>query len=488
MTFPSITTPPYAGSFTFYTRSYLSSSTYSKYYFYVTVNPDTITDCSYKFSPLESVSTLYPNSDRFYTISWTTVNPVLSLGGNSYVLVTINNVFSLSSTYCYLSTTALAYDGRNIFCHLSAGGSQIYLKNLKDMPAGTTFNLTVQMHSTATTGTVSPTVNIQTYYGNGALVDQVLNLQFITYPLTNTNLTVFTSFSVPSAFTSVRAITSGYYGNLLVNFQPSSSGTVINGSSIILTMATGFYPAGNALGLPLSCQLNGVRFACTYTLNPFTITISGTNSSFSTANNVINITTLFQNSNGVYFPSTGRHLLQIEIKNTSTAQTLEKVQQYVDILPGDVAYFNISWAHKDIGKTNIYTVEFKNGPNIIPSYNDGANAGRIYIGFPMQDSLGNTVFTSDLGYGLGEGSVLPCYFDTGVNFVTATGGKSLTCKIRKSMLTNLYYTWIEVTNFAAIPAGGILRVIIGKVTNPSLKQIDINFLLKVTTLAVSSNI
>lgn len=101
---------------------------------------------------------------------------MLSLGGNSYVLVTINNVFSFSSTYCYLSTTALAYDGRKIFCHLSAGGSQVYLKNLKDMPAGTTFNLTVLMRSTATTGTVSPTVNIQTYYGNGALVDQVLNL------------------------------------------------------------------------------------------------------------------------------------------------------------------------------------------------------------------------------------------------------------------------------------------------------------------------
>lgn len=56
------------------------------------------------------------------------------------------------------------------------------------------------------------------------------------------------------------------------------------------------------------------------------------------------------------------------------------------------------------------------------------------------------------------------------------------------MLTNLYYSWIEVINFAAIPAGGILRVIIGKITNPSLKQIDINFLLKVNTLAVSTNI
>lgn len=106
----------------------------------------------------------------------------------------------------------------------------------------------------------------------------------------------------------------------------------------------------------------------------------------------------------------------------------------------------------------------------------------------MQNSLGNTVFASDLGYGLGEGNVLPCFFDSGVNFVTAISGRSLACKIRMSMLTNLYHSWIEIVNFAAVPAGAVLRVIIGKVANPSLKQIDINFLLRVSTLAVSTNI
>jgi hypothetical protein len=164
------------------------------------------------------------------------------------------------------------------------------------------------------------------------------------------------------------------------------------------------------------------------------------------------------------------------------------VQQYVDLLPGDVSYFNVSWAHRDINQYNIYTVEFKNGQTAIPSYNDATTAGRIYIGFPMLDSLSNNVFAANLGFsGITEGSVLPCYFDTGFNFVTATGGKSLTCKIRMSLMTNKYYTWIEVINFADIPAGAVLRVIIGKITNPSLKQIDINFLLRVKTLTVSSN-
>lgn len=278
--------------------------------FTVTINPDTMTDRSYRFSPLETVSTLYPNSDRFYLISWSILNQLKTLGGNSYISITINNVFALSSTYCQLTTTAAAFDSRGIFCEMAAGGSQIFLKNFADMPVGTSFNLTVQMRSTLTTATVSPTLNIQTYYGNGRLVEQALNVQFATFPLTNTNLTVFTTFSVPSAFASVRAITAGYYGSLLVNFQPKDSFTVINGSRIVLTTPLGFYPAGNTAGMPLSCVLNNERFPCTYTLNPFVVTMTGTNSSFTLSNNLINITTLYQNSNGVYFPpSAGRYLL-----------------------------------------------------------------------------------------------------------------------------------------------------------------------------------
>lgn len=105
------------------------------------------------------------------------------------------------------------------------------------MPAGTTFNLTLQMRSTSSASTVSPTVNIQTYYASGKPVDQVINLAFATTPLTNSLMSVFTSFTVPPAFTSVRAITAGYYGPLILTFQPQSSGTVINGSKIIITMS-----------------------------------------------------------------------------------------------------------------------------------------------------------------------------------------------------------------------------------------------------------
>ena len=52
-----------------------------------------------------------------------------------------------------------------------------------------------------------------------------------------------------------------------------------------------------------------------------------------------------------------------------------------------------------------------NGQTPIPAYNDGANAGRIYIGFPLINSNSGTVFASNLGFsGITEGSLLPCFF------------------------------------------------------------------------------
>ena len=119
---------------------------------------------------------------------------------------------------------------------MKAGGYIVDIKNIGNVAAGTQFNLFLQMISTETTATVSPTVTIMTYYGNDALVDQAVNVAFATTPLTNTNLTVLTSFSLPEMTTSKRAITAGYFGPLLVSFDPVDSSTVINGTSIILTM------------------------------------------------------------------------------------------------------------------------------------------------------------------------------------------------------------------------------------------------------------
>jgi hypothetical protein len=222
--------PPYSGDFQFNTRVYLNQQTQKKGSFSITVLPDTITTCSFGFASSETVTTLYPNSNHFYTISWTTVNTLLSLGGNSYITVTLLSVFTLSSTYCQITTSVSSFDTKGIWCDLSAGGTVINIKNIADAPGGSTFSITVQLISAATTSNVSPQAKILTYYGTGNLVDQVLAVNFATYPLTNTNLTVFSSFSLPTASTSTKAITAGYFGCLLVSFQPESSNTPVNGS------------------------------------------------------------------------------------------------------------------------------------------------------------------------------------------------------------------------------------------------------------------
>jgi len=102
LTFPNIATPPYSGSFRFDIRGFKSSYTQFKKYFFVGIDPETMTTTSYTFSPQTLVTTLFPNADHLYTIGWTTCNALVTSGGNAYILVTINNVFTLSSTYCHL--------------------------------------------------------------------------------------------------------------------------------------------------------------------------------------------------------------------------------------------------------------------------------------------------------------------------------------------------------------------------------------------------
>jgi hypothetical protein len=291
LTFPSIATPAYSGDFTFYTRVYKSQNTAKKGYFTVTITPEPIVTRSYSFHANETITTLYPNSDHFYTITWTTVNPLMTLGGNAKATINIDNVFTLSSTYCQVITSASAYDGRGIWCELTQGGTSVNIKNLADVAAGATFSVTLQLTSTSTASTVSPTVTIMTYYGNGAIVDQAVNVPFSITPLTNTNLTVLSSFSLPAYTTSTKGITAGYFGHLLITFDPVDSATVINGSKIVLTLPTEFTPATNSLGLPISCIIGNKRLPCTYTINPFVITLTKTNSTFTTGANLLNITT-----------------------------------------------------------------------------------------------------------------------------------------------------------------------------------------------------
>ena len=109
-------------------------------------------------------------------------------------------------------------------------------------------------------------------------------------------------------------------------------------------------------------------------------------SQFTTSDNAINITTEYLDHNGIHYPATqGRYLLEVTVTDVNETTTYESVQQYIDILPGPVPYFNVSYAHRDMARHNIFEIEFRTGDDVVPAYDDATTAGRIYIGFPVKD-------------------------------------------------------------------------------------------------------
>ena len=168
-----------------------------------------------------------------------------------------------------------------------------------------------------------------------------------------------------------------------------------------------------------------MRLFCTYTLTPLTVTIHNIANKISTSvTTKINISTEYLDHNGFHYPTTqGRYLIEARVRNSADSTTYENVQQYIDILPGTVDFFNATYAHRDTNKHNIFTFEFRTGPDAIPAYNHGTKAGRIYIGFPTADDNNADVFAMNLGFASGVGTVVPCYFESGPGYITAVAGE-----------------------------------------------------------------
>ena len=114
---------------------------------------------------------------------------------------------------------------------------------------------------------------------------------------------MFTKFEVADPQIVERKPTKGYFGHLLFKFKPRLSVSVTDGTFLKFTFTNEFYPYSNTTGLPLICQINSVRYECTYSLNPLVITIEATENGFSTSTeNSINITTEYLDHNGFHYP------------------------------------------------------------------------------------------------------------------------------------------------------------------------------------------
>ncbi len=154
------------------------------------------------------------------------------------------------------------------------------------------------MSTSSSAGTVSPTVNVITYVSGGSKVDQYLNAPFSPASISNTNLQTLSTFDFSKSYEFLKPIRKGYFGDLIVYYDSGLSQSSANSAtSLVLTFTPEFYPYSNVLNLPLSCRIfNGgstTRYPCTYTLNPFEVTITGLGSGSLNVgmNNVINITT-----------------------------------------------------------------------------------------------------------------------------------------------------------------------------------------------------
>lgn len=104
--------PAQAGDYTFYLRAYKGYYCQKKISFTVTVTPDTLVAPTYTFASYETITQMYPNTNNFYKVSWTLKNKLAQQ--TSYILVQFNNIFTLSTTYCDLTTTAQSWDGKGI--------------------------------------------------------------------------------------------------------------------------------------------------------------------------------------------------------------------------------------------------------------------------------------------------------------------------------------------------------------------------------------
>lgn len=306
--------------------------------------------------------------------------------------------------------------------------------------AGTTFDLYVQMESVDSTATVAPTVSITTFWDVDKKVDEILNSPFTPTTVTNTNLETFTTFDVQNPQVVERKPTKGYFGDLIVRFKPRTSEAATHGETLTLTFTDDFDTLGSATNLPIRCEVNDVRETCSYSLTPFEVTIFDINTKLSTSSeNKINITTEYLEHNGIFYPADqGKYLLKATIVDVNNTVEDEYVEQYVDILPEPADYFEVNYAHRDSGRHNIYTIEFRNGDDAVPAYNHGTTAGRIYIGFPTKDENNGNVFSSNLGFGDGLGTIIPCWFKSGPTYIAPVSGEELKCILRTSPFSPKY--------------------------------------------------
>ena len=112
---------------------------------------------------------------------------------------------------------------------------------MKETVVGETFTLNVQMTTSSSSGSLSPTVSIYTYnnVNGGSLVDQVLNAAFSPASITNTNLQTLSTFDFSKSYEYLKPIKKGYFGDLILNYDPGlSTSNALSITTMVLTFTS----------------------------------------------------------------------------------------------------------------------------------------------------------------------------------------------------------------------------------------------------------
>ena len=136
LTFPSIVTPPYAGSYEFRIRVYKDNAFVKHAKFDVTINPVPLAAPTYEFNQdIETELRLFPHTTQYFAVTFATVDDLPA--GTAYIQIIFDNYFSLVSDYCSLNTTAVAADGRGIECEVWVTENKVLLQHMGAVAGGT---------------------------------------------------------------------------------------------------------------------------------------------------------------------------------------------------------------------------------------------------------------------------------------------------------------------------------------------------------------
>jgi hypothetical protein len=452
--------PAYTYSIPFYLEALKADSTFSaKVSYSYPIAPGSVASPAFR-EDLDANPLLFETAglSDIYKAEFSFQNPVPA--GGRIVLSLTGMSFDSTANYCsYEGLAPSSY--APVVCSYSSTSS-LLLTSFGTIAASTTVRVSFRLKSSSA-GSFNPTLAITSYYDsdNSRRIDYVASVDLQERPVVVSGQTQLSSLDLVASTDPIRA---GYHGPLKFSISPRTSPTI---DRIEVTLTNDFSTEGNALGLPLRCDLNGERGAdCTYSLSPLTITaLTSVNSGAGLlSTNTLEVSTETSDWGFSYPSSPGRYLVSVRLLLSAVVK--EQSTHYITILPEQLYYFQVEAMHTDSSLANTYTMRFAlSSSQSVPAYSAG---GRLTFFFPLTD-VGGTAFTAALG-AYSDGQEIDC----STNMSSPTTVK---CRILVSPIGQA--SAVEVQNFNALLGDVYYELLLFGIRSPSSTLEDILFTMKV---------